>query len=77
MAHVGAAERQRVPDAPRQFRTPLAWPVGLFAILGCAYLFYSLPERTQLWFVGAHIVGFAIYFLYGARRSLAGAQQAA
>jgi APA family basic amino acid/polyamine antiporter len=42
------------------------------AILGCLYLFYSLPQRTQLWFLGAHIVGFAIYFAYGGRRSVAG-----
>ena len=43
--------RRRAPDAPRRFRTPLAWPVGLFAILGCLYLLYSLPQRTQIWFV--------------------------
>jgi len=63
--------RNREPNAVRSFRTPLAWPVGIVAILGCLYLFYSLPQRTQLWFLGAHIVGFAIYFLYGARRSVA------
>ena len=64
--------RRRAPDMPRTFRTPLAWPVAIVAILGCAYLFYSLPQRTQIWFVSAHVVGFAIYFLYGARRSVAG-----
>ncbi|HWT12949.1 MAG TPA: amino acid permease, partial [Allosphingosinicella sp.] len=64
--------RRRAPDAPRKFRTPLPWLVGLVAILGCLYLFYSLPQRTQLWFLGAHVVGFVIYLLYGARRSVAG-----
>nr|WP_206185404.1 amino acid permease [Sphingosinicella sp. CPCC 101087] len=64
--------RRRAPDAPRAFRTPWPWAVGLLAILGCLYLFYSLPQRTQLWFLGAHLIGFAIYFLYGARRSVAG-----
>ncbi len=64
--------RRREPDAPRRFRTPLAWPVGLVAILGCAYLFYSLPRTTQLYFLVAHVVGLGIYFLYSARRSLAG-----
>jgi APA family basic amino acid/polyamine antiporter len=64
--------RKRAPDTPRAFRTPLAWPVALVAILGCLYLFYSLPQRTQLWFLGAHIFGFILYFLYGARRSVAG-----
>jgi APA family basic amino acid/polyamine antiporter len=64
--------RRREPDAPRRFRTPLAWPVGLVAILGCAYLFYSLPRTTQLYFLVAHVVGLGIYFLYSARHSLAG-----
>jgi APA family basic amino acid/polyamine antiporter len=64
--------RRRAPDMPRKFRTPLVWPVGLVAILGCAYLFYSLPQTTQIWFFGAHLLGLAIYFLYGARHSLAG-----
>jgi APA family basic amino acid/polyamine antiporter len=64
--------RRRNPGVRRVFHTPWAWPVGLVAILGCLYLFYSLPQRTQLWFLGAHVVGFAIYFLYGARRSAAG-----
>jgi basic amino acid/polyamine antiporter, APA family len=65
--------RRRAPDAPRRFRVPLAWPVGIFAIIGCLYLLYSLPQRTQLWFLGAHVVGILIYLAYGARRSAAGA----
>jgi APA family basic amino acid/polyamine antiporter len=64
--------RRRAPDAPRRFRTPLAWPVGLVAILGCLYLIYSLPRTTQLYFLAAHIVGLVIYLLYGSRRSVAG-----
>ncbi|HEX8191319.1 MAG TPA: amino acid permease [Allosphingosinicella sp.] len=64
--------RRRAPDAPRKFRTPLAWPVGLVAIFGCLYLLYSLPTTTQIWFLGAHVVGLVIYFAYGARRSVAG-----
>ena len=64
--------RRRAPDAERLFRTPFAWPVGMFGILGCLYLIYSLPQRTQIWFLGAHVVGIVIYLLYGARRSVAG-----
>ena len=64
--------RRRAPDVERLFRTPWAWPVGIFGILGCLYLLYSLPVKTQLWFLGAHVVGIAIYLLYGARRSVAG-----
>jgi APA family basic amino acid/polyamine antiporter len=64
--------RRREPNAPRKFRTPAAWPVGILGILGCAYLFYSLPWNTQRYFLIAHVVGLVIYFLYGSRRSLAG-----
>ncbi|HEX8534272.1 MAG TPA: amino acid permease [Allosphingosinicella sp.] len=68
--------RSRAPEAPRRFRTPLAWPVGIFGILGCAYLFYSLPWTTQKYFFLAHVVGLAIYLLYGARNSIAGREAA-
>jgi APA family basic amino acid/polyamine antiporter len=64
--------RRRAPNAPRTFRTPLAWPVGLFAIAGCAYLFISLPQTTQIYFVCAQLIGLIIYLAYGARHSLAG-----
>jgi APA family basic amino acid/polyamine antiporter len=64
--------RRREPNMTRTFRTPLAWPVGIFAILGCAYLFVSLPQTTQLYFLAAHVVGLVIYLLYGSRRSVAG-----
>jgi len=63
--------RHRAPDAPRKFRTPLPWVVGIFGILGCLYLLYSLPWATQRYFMIAHVVGLAIYFAYGARRSVA------
>jgi len=64
--------RKRAPDVERRFRTPWAWPVGIVGILGCLYLLYSLPPKTQLWFLGAQVVGIVIYLLYGARKSLAG-----
>ena len=31
-----------------------------------------LPPKTQIWFIGAQMVGFVIYLLYGARKSVAG-----
>ena len=64
--------RRRAPAMPRKFKTPLPWVVGIFGILGCAYLFYSLPSTTQIYFLAAHAVGLVIYFAYGARRSVAG-----
>lgn len=62
--------RSRAPDAPRTFRSPLGWAVGLVAVAGCAYLFYSLPRATQLYFLCAHVIGLAIYLAYGARRAV-------
>ena len=61
--------RRRAPDAERLFRTPFAWPVGIVAILGCFYLFISLPMTTQVYFLLWNGVGLLAYILYGSRRS--------
>ena len=58
--------RRRDPDAKRTFRTPLPWIVGPVGILGCAYLFYSLPWYTQQWFLIWNAAGFLLYFLWSA-----------
>jgi len=57
--------RRREPDRERKFRTPAAWPVGIFGILGCLYLFISLPNRTQLFFLIAQAIGLILYAIYG------------
>jgi APA family basic amino acid/polyamine antiporter len=59
--------RRREPDAKRLFRTPLPWVTGTIGILGCAYLFYSLPRYTQMWFVLWNGVGILLYILFAAR----------
>ena len=59
--------RRREPDAKRLFRTPLPWVTGLVGILGCAYLFYSLPRQTQVWFLIWNAAGLVIYFAFAAR----------
>ena len=61
--------RRRSPDAVRTFRTPIAWVVGPVAVLGCLYLFYSLPAQTQLYFLIWNAIGLAVYFGYGRARS--------
>ncbi|MES2001488.1 MAG: amino acid permease [Pseudomonadota bacterium] len=58
--------RRRDPDAKRTFRTPLPWIIGPVGILGCAYLFYSLPWYTQQWFLIWNAAGFLLYFLWSA-----------
>ena len=64
--------RRRAPDAPRGFRTPLAWVVGPIAIAGCLYLLASLPQKTQVWFLIWNLAGVGLYLAYGRRHSLAG-----
>jgi APA family basic amino acid/polyamine antiporter len=59
--------RRREPDRERKFRTPLAPVVGAVGILGCLYLFISLPNRTQIFFVTAQVIGLVLYWLYGSR----------
>ena len=57
--------RKREPDRERKFRAPAAWPVGIVGILGCLYLFYSLPQKTQIFFVAAQAIGLFLYLIYG------------
>lgn len=64
--------RRRAPDAPRTFRTPLPWVVGGIAVLGCIYLFFSLPMQTQLWFLVWNVGGLGVYFLYARRNAVVG-----
>lgn len=62
--------RKRDPQRPRVFRTPLAWVVGPLAIFGCLYLFWSLPSKTQLWFLVWNVFGFVVYVAYAQRNSV-------
>jgi len=64
--------RRRAPDAPRPFRAPAGLLVGLGAIGGCAYLFFSLPSQTQAYFLLWNGIGLLIYLAYGAARSRVG-----
>jgi APA family basic amino acid/polyamine antiporter len=61
------AMRRRDPGAERKFRTPAATVTGWIGILGCAYLFYSLPRHTQIWFVVWNSLGFVVYFVFASR----------
>lgn len=61
--------RVREPDAARGFRAPLAWVVGPVAIMGCLYLIYSLPAKTQIWFAIWTLIGVGLYFVYGRKRA--------
>ncbi|MFM7396039.1 MAG: amino acid permease [Gammaproteobacteria bacterium] len=57
--------RVREPNRPRPFKTPAVWLVGPLSLLGCGFLFFSLPPATQMTFVYWSIAGLVIYFAYG------------
>ena len=59
--------RVREPNRERKFRTPLPWVIGIGGILGCLYLFISLPVRTQTFFLAAQAIGLVLYAIYGSR----------
>jgi APA family basic amino acid/polyamine antiporter len=59
--------RRREPNAERKFRAPAATFVAAVGILGCLYLFISLPNRTQMFFFTAQAIGIVLYFIYGGR----------
>ena len=63
--------RRRSPDAPRLFRAPLPWLVGPGAIIGCAYLFMSLPSQTHNFFLLWNAIGLILYVVWIGRRSSA------
>ena len=71
------AMRKREPDAPRKFSTPAPWVVGIIAILGCAWLFWSLPLKTREYFLIWNAFGLVLYFAYGSPRAERARAQAA
>ncbi|SBV32692.1 membrane protein of unknown function [uncultured Sphingopyxis sp.] len=46
-------------------RAPLAWITGPAAIIGCLFLFLSLPRSTQILFLGWNV---AVALIYSVRR---------
>ncbi len=61
--------RNREPGRARPYRAPAGHVVGVLTILGCLYLFYSLPHSTKINFFLWMAAGLPVYFLYGAQAS--------
>jgi APA family basic amino acid/polyamine antiporter len=61
--------RKTAPDRHRPFRTPAVWVVAPAAVLGCAYLFWSLSGLTKVAFTAWLLIGLVIYFTYSRSRS--------
>ena len=62
--------RRREPDRPRVFKAPAPMLVGALGVLGCLYLFWSLPVLTKSLFFVWNALGLAVYLLYARGRSL-------
>ncbi|HEY7387660.1 MAG TPA: amino acid permease [Bryobacteraceae bacterium] len=61
--------RARQPDRPRSFRVPLVPLFPLISIACCFVLMMGLPLLTWIRFFLWLIIGFAIYFPFGRKRS--------
>ncbi|MGO4882213.1 MAG: amino acid permease [Bryobacteraceae bacterium] len=61
--------RKKQPDRPRAFRVPFVPLFPLISIACCVVLMMGLPLRTWLRFFLWLIVGLAIYFPFGRKRS--------
>ena len=57
------------PSRARPFRCPLPWLIGPAAVLGCLYLFSSLPLVTVVSFLIWNAAGVGVYLLYGRTKS--------
>jgi len=62
--------RRTHPDAERPFRAPLVPLVPILGIATCLVLMFSLPAENWLRLAVWLLIGFAIYFGYGRRRSV-------
>jgi basic amino acid/polyamine antiporter, APA family len=64
--------RRTDPTRKRPFRTPAVHIVAPLAVIGCIYLFWSLPLIAKLVLPGWGAIGLLIYFSYSRRRSYVG-----
>jgi APA family basic amino acid/polyamine antiporter len=62
--------RVRAPNQLRLFKAPLPWVIGPLGILGCGYLFVSLPFATIWRFFVWIAIGLVVYFVYARKTSL-------
>lgn len=69
--------RVREPDRARPFKTPAPFIVAPAAILGCLYLFFSLPSVTQIRFFIWMAIGLVVYFVFSRGSSMLSKQKGA
>jgi APA family basic amino acid/polyamine antiporter len=64
--------RRRAPGIARPFRAPAGTVVGVLTIIGCLWLFVSLPSKTLLWCAVWNSIGLLVYFAYAHRHAILG-----
>jgi APA family basic amino acid/polyamine antiporter len=61
--------RRKRPDLHRAFRVPGVPVIPILAVLCSVYLMLNLPAATWVRFLIWMVIGFVVYFAYGARNS--------
>ncbi|WP_351224289.1 amino acid permease [Streptomyces sp. NPDC002133] len=61
--------RHKRPDMNRTFKVLLFPVTPILGFVFCAYMMFSLPFATWMYFGGWMVAGLVFYFLYGLRRS--------
>jgi APA family basic amino acid/polyamine antiporter len=61
--------RKRLAGTKRLFLTPWPWVVGTVTVVGCLYLFWSLPQLTRVFFLVWNVAGLLYYAAWKLRKS--------
>jgi APA family basic amino acid/polyamine antiporter len=67
--------RRTHPELPRGFRAPAVPLVPILSVLACIWLMLNLPLETWARFLVWMVIGFVIYFVYGATHSRVGRRE--
>ncbi len=62
--------RNKMPEAPRAFRTPLVPLVPVLGVLVCLFMMVFLPLDTWIRLIVWMMIGFDIYLYYGMKNSV-------
>ena len=61
--------RKQQPDIERKFKCPLVPVIPFLSIIFCVFLIFQLSVTTLERFAASLIIGLAVYFAYGSRKS--------
>jgi len=61
--------RNKMPEAPRAFRTPLVPLVPILGVITCLFMMVFLPLDTWIRLIVWMMIGFDMYLMYGMKNS--------